>query len=227
MYAYMYDSYIITYIIPYYSRESLTQQQLILILILSSSPAKHVWIKLSTQAAEHNCLIREEFQATMAEELTNAIFSAMTGITFPINFDYTDKTYPSQVPGGAHMTLHDVGDLSFMNEKGHESGRHAEFGFFINPGSVLHMTHDEFSLKIAEFHCTGNWGVWQGWGRTLEFTCMLAEDYLVCRNVASAEYEEGRIEMIALVHRGCKRHPSSCQDFSQDAGAGPHKAMHH
>ncbi len=66
----------------------------------------------------------------MAEEqLTNANFTAMTGIRFPINCDYTDKQYPAQVPGGAHMTLHGVGDLSFMNEKGYESGRHAKFSF--------------------------------------------------------------------------------------------------
>ncbi len=158
----------------------------------------------------------------MSEQLTNANFTAMTGITFPIDLEYADRWYPAIVPGGARMKLHESGDLEFCNEKGRKSGRHAKFTFFREPAH-LRQFQGFLALRISDFHCTGAWGVWQGWGRTLEFTCLLEDCFLVCRNVASDEVNKGRIIMRALVHRGPKR-PRQ-EDFSLDAGAaGP---VHH
>ena len=105
---------------------------------------------------------------------------------WPLVFSYSDTRYP----GEQQMTFYSSGDLTFMNEKGRVSGRHAKW-------AILFVDSCQFRIEVRQFHCTGNWGVEQGYAQSLDFNCFLkpTEGGAVLECAAQGQYAD-RVSMV-------------------------------
>ena len=154
-------------------------------------------------------------QVAMAQlaEKDNQTITELYGIEFPLHFTFEDRKYPACAPPmKACMVLYPAPamDLNFRNEKGNWSGKHARYVFSVFPGCLTDCAGAciEFGLRVENFHCTGNWGIWMGYGRKLEFACTIVDNELICKNLECADVPAGRITMTALIRRGTKRPPT-------------------
>ena len=84
---------------------------------------------------------------------------------WPLKARYTDTQYP----GEQEMYFFGDATLEFMNERGNWSDRHAHWSFFYEPS--IYDASNELRLRVRDFHCTGTWGVNQGYAKELIFKC--------------------------------------------------------
>ena len=98
--------------------------------------------------------------------LCAAEVASLLGIaSWPLKLEYKDEHHPP--PTGepdAIMWLYQDSSLRFKNEKGYESDRHARWTF-----SLEDCPFPPMFLQVENFHCTGTYGVEQGWAINMCF----------------------------------------------------------
>ncbi len=112
---------------------------------------------------------------------------------WPLKARYTDTQYP----GEQEMYFFGDATLEFMNERGNWSDRHAHWSFFYEPS--IYDASNELRLRVRDFHCTGTWGVNQGYAKELMFECLdeyYADRPSYLRCAATGHYAD-RVAMVA------------------------------